>query len=72
MSVKIFQNVHKIYRNIFQSRALQHVGTQIGIFGLKRNHLATLLLNPNANNVGRQQQQKMEKGTTTAPPPKKV
>jgi hypothetical protein len=40
-------NVHKIFRmaiqyiNIFQSRALQNL-PKLGIFGLKRNHLATL------------------------------
>jgi hypothetical protein len=52
--VQNYQNAHKIpsggkilqltviYNSIFPSKVLRNVYTPIGIFGLKRNHLATL------------------------------
>jgi hypothetical protein len=48
INTEYFPNVLKIFQmaikdiNIFQSKALQKF-TQIGIFGLKTNHLATLV-----------------------------
>jgi hypothetical protein len=39
---KLYRTAIK-YTNIFHSKALQNTYTQIGIFGLKINHLATLV-----------------------------